>query len=132
MLGLAIPNTKGFALAPQQSDITGGTMETLFIRSSSMTGRLTKDEIKGFLKEMSQKYGIDYNTFLAVATCESGLNYTAIGDNRTSFGVFQIHLPAHPNVSEEEALDPYFNIEWSAEKFKKDPTIWTCYAIINL
>jgi hypothetical protein len=34
---------------------------------------------------------------------ESGWSTTAVGDQGTSFGPFQIHLPAHPGVSQAEA-----------------------------
>jgi hypothetical protein len=37
---------------------------------------------------------------------ESGWRTDAVGDNGTSFGPFQIHLPAHPGVTQAEAEDP--------------------------
>lgn len=70
---------------------------------------------------------IDGERFLATARCESGLKSDAIGDGGNSYGLFQIHLPAHPNVTAEQALDPNFAVEWSAQKFKINPLIWTCY-----
>ena len=77
------------------------------------------------------KYKIDFNEFLAVAKCESSLKANAVGDKGTSFGVFQIHLPAHPTISKAQALDPWFNVEWSAKQFAKgNQKIWTCYRIL--
>jgi len=73
------------------------------------------------------KYGIDSGRFLATAKCESSLRPEAIGDDGWSIGLFQIHLPSHPEVTKELALDPYWATEWSAKKFKIDPTIWVCY-----
>ena len=43
------------------------------------------------------------------AGLEGGLGPSfAVGDSGTSFGPFQIHLPAHPGVSAAQASDPYF------------------------
>ena len=39
---------------------------------------------------------------------ESSWNDNAVGDQGTSFGPFQIHLPAHPGVTAAEAEDPNF------------------------
>lgn len=42
----------------------------------------------------------------AIALAESGGRTDAVGDNGSSFGLWQIHLPAHPDVSQACALDP--------------------------
>ena len=61
--------------------------------------------------------------------CESGFKYDSLGDKGTSFGIAQIHLPAHLNITKEQALDPYWAINWSVEQFKKgNARIWSCYA----
>ena len=73
------------------------------------------------------RHGIDQERFLATAKCERGLRPGAVGDDGWSIGIFQIHLPSHPDVTKELALDPELAIEWSAKKFKIDPTIWVCY-----
>lgn len=43
---------------------------------------------------------------------ESSWSTTAVGDNGTSFGPFQIHLPAHPGVSQAEAEDPTWAVNY--------------------
>lgn len=65
--------------------------------------------------------------FMATLTCEGGWNATSTGDHNTSFGLAQIHLPAHPDVSKDEALDPIFSLNWAAQNFSKNPLIWSCY-----
>lgn len=63
--------------------------------------------------------------------CESSLNPNAIGDAGQSYGVAQIHLPSHPTVTKEQALDPNFAIEWTAQQFSKGKAeMWTCYRLI--
>ena len=55
-------------------------------------------------------------------------SWGAVGDYERSFGPVQIHEPAHPNITREEAVDPDFAIgylasEMSAGRGKK----WSCY-----
>ena len=84
--------------------------------------------IKQIIELAAEKHGADYSKMLAVANCESGLKPYAIGDGGDSIGLFQIHLPSHPSVSREEALDPHFAADWSAKKFAAGfGNIWTCY-----
>ena len=79
--------------------------------------------------------GISWRTWLnmwptleKISVCESGLNPAAIGDHGTSFGLFQIHLPAHKTVTKKMAFDPFFSIAWAIDKFHNDELgIWTCY-----
>ena len=77
----------------------------------------TKDEI---LKRIGEKYGIDWKILKTICIKESQCNPNRIGDNGQSYGAFQIHLPSHPEVTKEQAMD----FEWSAE--------WTAKRIIDL
>ena len=77
--------------------------------------------------ETARLFGIDEGRFLATAKCESSLNPSAIGDDGESIGIFQIHLPSHPSVTKELALNASWAIKWAAEKFRADPRIWVCY-----
>ena len=84
--------------------------------------------VEELIADASLRYGIDHAKFLATAQCESSLRSNVIGgDDGNSVGLFQIHLPSHPEVSMENALDPIWAVEWAAKKFKIDPTIWVCY-----
>lgn len=73
-------------------------------------------------------YGITARPLIDTLKCESGFNDTAVGDNNSSFGVAQIHLPAHPDITKEEALNPFFSIDWAAREFAAGrANEWTCY-----
>ena len=101
------------------------------------------DDVKQLIIDAANRHSIDSKEFLALAMCESSLNPTVQsrlrykkdhpqwgvkkGDRELSFGLFQIHLPDNPSITKDEALDPYFAIEWAAIKFKDDPAIWACY-----
>ncbi len=68
----------------------------------------------------------------AIAKCESGLNSSALGDKGKSVGLFQIHLPSHPNISRTDAKDPYFSLAFAIEQYYSDNLdIWTCHRIIT-
>jgi hypothetical protein len=62
---------------------------------------------------------------------ESGWYTKAIGDNGTSFGLVQIHLPAHPNVTRAQAEDPEFALNFIVDAFLKgDEWMWTCWKVM--
>ncbi len=74
----------------------------------------------------------DIEKILDVIKCES--NFRNIqseiikdGIREPSFGIAQIHLPSHPDVSMEQALDEEFSIHWTAKKWKAGFRLWTCY-----
>lgn len=73
-------------------------------------------------------YGIPAQPLIDTLYCESDFNPDAVGDNDTSFGVAQIHLPAHPEITKAEALDPLWAINWAAAQFAAGREHeWTCY-----
>ena len=50
------------------------------------------------------------------------------GVREKSYGLSQIHLPSHPNISLEQATDPDFAIEFMAQNLSKGKgKMWTCY-----
>jgi hypothetical protein len=61
------------------------------------------------LRSLAQQAGFtgaNSDIAAAIAMAESGGNPNAIGDNGTSFGLWQIHLPAHPDISQADATNP--------------------------
>ncbi len=73
-------------------------------------------------------YGTPAAPLLNTLKCESSLNPKAVGDHGTSFGVAQIHLPAHTDITKAEALDPLFAIDWAAKQFSEGhQNMWSCY-----
>ena len=59
-------------------------------------------------------YFPDPQTACAVCTAESGANPNAIGDGGTSYGLFQIHAPAHPDFDLSRWSDPNYNAQYAA------------------
>lgn len=63
-----------------------------------------------------------------VIFCESSNNPKAIGDGGTSFGLSQIHLPAHPHITKEQAFKPEYAIEFMAKEMSKgNAWKWSCW-----
>jgi hypothetical protein len=60
----------------------------------------------------------------AVAMAESGGNRFAVGDNASSFGLWQIHTPAHPQFSPAELFDADNNAR-AAFSISKGGTDWS-------
>ncbi|WP_207309614.1 hypothetical protein, partial [Streptomyces kasugaensis] len=50
---------------------------------------------------------------------ESSWNPGAVGDNGTSFGPFQIHLPAHPGVTAAQAQNPAWATRYMLSAYQR-------------
>ena len=73
-------------------------------------------------------YGIPAQPLIDTLACESRFNPDSIGDKGTSFGLAQIHLPAHPEITRQEALDPLWSIDWAAKQFSEGhASMWSCF-----
>lgn len=79
----------------------------------------------------------------SIIGCESGWDYTIqskhtyheknvpkgyqVGDTEQSYGLVQIHLPAHPSIKKEDAINPEFAIDFLAKNLKAGKAnMWTC------
>lgn len=52
----------------------------------------------------------------------------SVGDREQSYGLVQIHLPAHPSITKQEAIDPEFAATFLAKNVSSgNAGIWTCY-----
>lgn len=106
---------------------------------------LKKPSISDLIAFYASKYQVSEKTLNRVINCEdvqldpnlqSELHYKfsdpkrniVIGEQERSFGLVQIHLPDHPEVSMAEATDPDFAINFLAKEIKKGHgDMWTCY-----
>lgn len=88
--------------------------------------------VQALITRYAAFYGTSELELLQTLTCESGLRSDAVGDSGTSVGVAQIHLPAHPDITREQALDAEFSVKWAARAFSKgNQWMWTCYKMIQ-
>ena len=93
------------------------------------------------IRAIADEMGYQAPNFLVMLSrCESNLRPDAIGDNGTSFGLWQIHYPAqagftqviHKNITKAQAFDVDFSTRWTIRKLMNGGAgIWTCTKIIS-
>ena len=94
---------------------------------------------QGNIDAIAIQYGVPTSIWEDIATVESGNNPQAVGDNGTSFGLFQLHiggqLPAQYNDNPTAVFDPVLNAKiampsiasaWNNLKssFNPSSTLW--------
>ncbi len=92
---------------------------------------LAKRSIPEIVEYFANQYKVSAPQMLATMRCESSLNVKAVGDSGTSFGIAQIHLPAHRDITREQAQDAVFATEFMAREFaRSNQKIWSCYQML--
>ena len=81
------------------------------------------------IRYWADRYSAPAEQMIAVIKCESKFNVNAVGDHGHSFGLVQIFLPAHPNITKKQALDPDFAVEYLASHWFSDH--WTCQRLLG-
>lgn len=105
---------------PLQKDLTSIPHET----------QLTANLIK-YLHKYSEGKDVDPEIVSRTIYCESmwyniqSGYVNEAGIREDSWGLAQIHLPSHPSISREEALDPYFSIRFIVDRWHD--TVWYGY-----
>lgn len=94
--------------------------------------------------EISKKYNVSEALVAELITLESNWNTKLqsfciykkdnpklgikAGEREKSYGLAQIHLPAHPHITYEQATDPEFAIEFIASEIAEGRGgQWSCY-----
>ena len=99
--------------------------------------------VKQLIHVKGVQYGVSEPLMQEIINCESGGSttiqsqhrytsnrYGPVGSQELSFGPVQIHLPAHPNITKEQATDPEFAVDFLAKNLKVgNGRIWSCYPI---
>jgi Lysozyme like domain len=96
-------------------------------RSTSSVARWTLAELRALARSAGF---LDVDTAAAVAMAESGGNPNAVGDAGTSFGLWQIHLPAHPEVDRARVLDPTYNAA-QALRIARQGADWSPWSVFT-
>lgn len=120
------------------------TIENTAIAVDSDPKVASMTEIEKKILLYSQKYNVPYQRLYNTIDCETDhtfdtkiqsqvkYNFSAPvrgivkGEQEKSFGLAQIHLPDHPNVSYSQAIDADFAIEFMAQHYSKGKDIWFC------
>lgn len=100
--------------------------------------------LSDLINKYATKYNVATSTMTHIIDCESGASTTIQsfyhytkdhpewgvkkGDRELSFGLVQIHLPAHKDITLDQALDPYFSVNFLAQQLADGQGhIWACY-----
>lgn len=87
--------------------------------------------IPELITHYSALYGVSRTELYGTLKCESGLSPSAVGDSGASYGIAQINLPSHPNITKEQALDPKFAVRFAAKEFAAgNQSAWTCWKLL--
>lgn len=105
----------------------------------------TPERIKQEYQEAAKRHGVSFDLMWATVMCENRKLDVDIqsehlyrysdpargivkGEQEQSYGISQIHLPDHPTVTYEQAIDPAFSAEFMAKAFAAGKASWwTCY-----
>jgi len=87
-----------------------------------------KESLRDYAIYLAVHENLNVGEFLATIECESSFNKDAIGDSGNSYGLAQIHLPSHPYITKEQALNPFFALNWMSNEWSKgNAKIWSCW-----
>lgn len=101
------------------------------------------------IDETAEEYGVSKYVMHGIINCESEYNpdiqshHTyhagnvpkgyAVGDREQSFGLVQIHLPAHPHVTKQQAKDPRFAVDFLARNIAVGrASMWSCFKTLAM
>lgn len=93
----------------------------------------SESDLRAYTLAMAEKYGVSYHEMSTTILGESGWNPNAANPTDSdggSWGIAQINIgrDAHPDITKEEALNPYFAIDFMAREFSKgNAWKWTCW-----
>lgn len=116
--------------------IISGPSSLLAIDSNESCISINNQEYVQCLVDVySKEYGVSAISMMATLRNENGtfqfdrqsdLKYKSgnrwgfpAGTREKSYGIAQIHLPDHPEVTYEQAIDPEFSVEFMAREFSQ-------------
>lgn len=103
------------------------------IEEGTSQERIGKDEVIKQIQKIAEENSFPPELLISLARCESNFNPYAIGDNGNSYGLYQIFLRYHPDVTKEQAQVIEFSTIWTINKFKAGGwRLWTCARTLGL
>lgn len=89
--------------------------------------------IRDYIAVEALVMGVNPQIALGVVKRESQFHCERVGDYGTSHGCWQIHLPAHKEISPTQAHDVIWSTQWSLNEIKENGCgIWsTCFSTMK-
>ena len=105
---------------------------------------LTNQDLIVIATDAAERYGLHKERFLKTFQCEvktledGTWDYKAQSDHHykgvreDSWGMWQINLYWNPTVTKEQAQDPWWSTEWSAQEWSKgNAWKWACWHLLS-
>ncbi len=93
-----------------------------------ITALASKQDTLLYISYYSRLYGVSEQRIYRTIECESGFRTDVRGDGGNSWGLAQIHLPSHPEITKEQAVTPAFAVEFISKEFSEGRARkWTCW-----
>jgi len=93
--------------------------------------------VRAKIAHYSKKHGVSEELVYSIVSCETADTFDPLiqsyatypnGEREKSFGLAQIHLPAHPAITKEMAQNPDFALEFLTSNLAKGRgSMWSCY-----
>jgi hypothetical protein len=128
-----IAPTKQLVEAQEMQIVAGGSVMALRSAMLSPTMPLGmiiggKEYLYTFLRETSDKYGLDYDKLYSVIQCESSFRTDVYGDKGLAFGIAQFHRPTFDRFCSGSYYSPEDQITCMAQMVKAGlGHHWTCW-----
>lgn len=87
------------------------------------------------IAEKADEYNVSEKLMVDIIQCESSFKSNAenITKREESYGLVQINLMAHPNITEEQAKNKEFAVDFLAKNLSKGKgKMWSCYSKVKL
>lgn len=93
------------------------------------------------IEKAALKYGVSQNIILKTIDCETGGTFNPLiqstwinkkGQQEESYGLAQIHMPDHPEISRLQAEDPIFSVNYMALQMSRgNYSMWSCFTLLK-
>ena len=95
----------------------------------------SEEKIRLLIKAKSKEYNVSSLIMEEVIRCESNFETTVQsrhiqkdGTRENSWGLSQINLDWNPDITLDQAIDPYFSVSFLAKQLSEGRGyLWTCY-----
>lgn len=120
------------ALAPS-------TAEAAPLATSSEEVQLSsKEDYIAYIDKEAPQYGVSPAKVEAIVNCETAntwnptiqSEYVRNDKRELSFGLAQLNLPSHPNISYKEAINPKFSLDYLMKHLADHSDHWSCERLV--
>lgn len=143
MIALGAANTSSTVVYPDP-DIFSGVLQPIKAEASSRPA-LSEEQVVALVKKYGAPLHVNQKSMLETIRCEAKKNDDGTfdplgqsemlrpdGSQEKSYGLVQIHLPDHPEITKEQAQNPDFAVSFMASEFSTGhASAWSCWRLLK-